>query len=488
MNTSGNDQPCTGAARASLIERLRKIVGSSGLLLDDEVRARQIGMESRTSLQARVLVRPANTAQVSAVLGACHAAGVCVIPHGGLTGLVHGADARAHDIIVSLERMQHIEAVDTTQRVLIAEAGVLLGQAQDAVAAAGLLLPVDIGARGSATLGGMVATNAGGNRVIRYGAMRENLRGLEVVLADGTVLDSMNTLVKNNSGYDIKQLFIGSEGTLGIVTRVVMRLCEPPAGRRVALVAMPDFAAVCALLRRIDHAMDGRLLAFEVMWQDFYRAVATPPAQARAPLPPHYPFYALVEASVGDDSYADAFEDALGAALDAGIVADAAFCKNERECAAVWALRDDVAQLRRFGPLVAYDISLRLADTGHYVETVRSMIAQRWPGAQVWAFGHLGDGNVHLAVHVPGLDVQRRGELDAVVYAPLRALRGAVSAEHGIGIEKKPWLGVSRSPAEVNVMRLLKQALDPKGVLNPGRVFDSTAGSVESGPCSAIAP
>ncbi|SEK11791.1 FAD/FMN-containing dehydrogenase [Paraburkholderia diazotrophica] len=406
------------------------------------------------------------------MLAACHAAGVSVIAHGGLTGLVHGTDARAHEVILSLERMQRIEAVDTTQRVLVAEAGAILEQAQDAVAAAGLLLPVDIGARGSATLGGMVATNAGGNRVIRYGMMRDNLRGLEVVLADGTVLDSMNTLVKNNSGYDLKHLFIGSEGTLGIVTRVVLHLCERPAGRRVALVAVPDFAAVCTVLRQIDHAMDGRLLAFEVMWQDFYHAVTTPPALARAPLPQHYPFYVLVEASVGDDRRADPFEDTLGAALDTGIVVDAAFCKNERECAALWALRDDVAQLRRFGPLVAYDISLRLADTGHFVETVRSMIAERWPGARLWAFGHLGDGNVHLAVNVPDLDAQRRAELDALVYAPLRALRSAVSAEHGIGIEKKPWLGVSRSPAEVNVMRSLKQALDPKGVLNPGRVFD----------------
>ncbi|MFM0222746.1 FAD-binding oxidoreductase [Paraburkholderia dipogonis] len=479
MTTSGNTQQRAdaGAALTPLIEALREIVCPAGLLLEDDVRARPAGVASRQGIQARVLVRPASTAEVSAVLAVCHAAGVPVIPQGGLTGLVHGADAQAHEVILSLERMQRIEPVDTTQRVLIAEAGVILAQAQDAAAAAGLLLPVDLGARGSATLGGMVATNAGGNRVIRYGMMRENLRGLEVVLADGTVLDSMNELLKNNSGYDLKHLFIGSEGTLGIVTRVVLRLSEPPAGRRMALVAMPDFAAVCTLLRQLDHAMDGRLSAFEVMWQDFYHVVTTPPALARPPLPQDHPFYVLVEASVDDDSQDDRFDDALGAALEAGVVVDATLAKNERECAALWGLRDDVAQLRRFGPLVAYDISLRLADTGHYVETVRAEIAQRWSGAGLWAFGHLGDGNVHLAVHVPDLDPQRRVELDTLVYSPLQALHGSVSAEHGIGIEKKPWLGVSRTPAEVNVMRLLKQALDPKGVLNPGRVFDGVAGT-----------
>lgn len=473
MTTPGDPQQCAGmgAALATLIDSLREIVGPAGLLLEDDVRARHAGMPSRQAIQARVLVRPASTTEVSAVLAACHAAAVPVVPQGGLTGLVHGADAHAREVILSLERMQRIEPVDTTQRVLVAEAGVILAQAQDAAAAAGLLLPVDLGARGSATLGGMVATNAGGNRVIRYGMMRENLRGLEVVLADGTVLDSMNELVKNNSGYDLKHLFIGSEGTLGIVTRVVLRLCEPPAGQRMALVAMPDFAAVCTLLRQLDHVLDGRLSAFEVMWQEFFHAVTTPPALARAPLPQHHPFYVLVETSIGDESQADRFDDALGAALEAGIVVDATLAKNKRECAALWALRDDVAQLRRFGALVAYDISLRLADTGHYVDAVRASIAERWAGARLWAFGHLGDGNVHLAVHVPDIDRQRRAELDVLVYTPLHALRGAVSAEHGIGIEKKPWLGVSRTPAEVKLMRLLKQTLDPKGVLNPGRVF-----------------
>ncbi|MEJ8822611.1 FAD-binding oxidoreductase [Variovorax humicola] len=451
----------------SFVETLRGIVGPAGVLEGDALQARLAGKPQQ---QARWLVRPADTAEVSQVLAACHAAGVAVVPQGGLTGLVHATDTRPDELILSLERMQQL-SVDTTQRVLVAQAGVLLESAQAAAVAAGLMVPVDLGARGSATLGGMVATNAGGNSVIRYGMMRENLRGLEVVLADGTVLDMTNQLVKNNSGYDLKHLFIGSEGTLGVVTRVVLRLCEPPAGRGTALLALPGFDAVAPLLRRLDQALDGTLSAFEVMWQDFYRTVTTPPALTRPPLAHDHPLYVLVECGTADGT--ERLCEILAAAMEEGTVADATIAQSEREAKALWAMRDDVAQLRRSGPLVAYDISLRLADTGPYIEDLRGAIGRRWPGARVWAFGHLGDGNVHVAVHVPQLDAAGRSELDGLVYTPLQALRGAVSAEHGIGLEKKAWLAISRTPAEFALMRTLKQSLDPRGVLNPGRVFDT---------------
>jgi FAD/FMN-containing dehydrogenase len=461
---------------SALVDSLRTIVGPAGLLLGDDVQTRN----ARRPQQARVLVRPTSTTEVSAVLAACHAAGVAVVPQGGMTGLVHGADGQAHEVILSLERMRHMEPVDTTQRVLIAEAGVVLEQAQAAAEAAGLLFPVDLGARGSATLGGMVATNAGGNRVIHYGMMRDNVLGLEAVLADGTVLSSMNQLIKNNSGYDLKHLFIGSEGTLGVVTRVVMRLCEPPASRCTALLALPDFEAVGKLLRRLDCAPAGALTAFEVMWSDFYRAVTTPPALARPPLAQHHPYYVLVETSGVESDQSDRFAEVLSEAVQDGLAVDATIAQNERESQALWALRDDVAQLGRWRPLAAYDISLRLADTETYVEGLRASIGTRWPAARLWAFGHLGDGNVHVAVHVPDLDAAGRIELDRLVYTPLQALGGAVSAEHGIGIEKKPWLGLSRTPAELAVMRVLKRSLDPSGVLNPGRVFDAAPSSADS--------
>ncbi|MNZ47232.1 putative FAD-linked oxidoreductase [compost metagenome] len=452
----------------ALVDTLYGIVGPAGILRGDDLRARHAGKAQH----ARVLVRPASTAEVSAILAACHAAGIAVVPQGGLTGLVHGAESRADEVILSLERMNRMQPVDVTQRVLVAEAGVILEQAQDAAAEAGLLFPVDLGARGSATLGGMVATNAGGNGVIRYGMMRANLLGLEAVLADGTVIDATNQLVKNNSGYDLKHLFIGSEGTLGVVTRVVLSLSEAPTSRCTALLALPEFDAVSPLLRRLDQMLEGTLGAFEVMWQDFYHSVTIAPAPHRPPLPHGHALYVLVEASSCAAGRDEHFAEVLASTLEDGLAMDAVIASNERERESLWALRDDVAQLRRFGPLAAYDISLRLADTGDYVEGVRAAIQARWPTARLWAFGHLGDGNVHVAVLVPDLDAASRSELDRLVYGPLRALHGAVSAEHGIGIEKKPWLGQSRTPAEIALMRTLKRSLDPRNVLNPGRVFD----------------
>lgn len=473
MNQPEQSLPLSGARPSvdpdsTLIDTLRGIVGPTGLLLADDLQQRHCAKPQL----AQVLVRPACTAEVSAVLAACHAARTAVVIQGGLTGLAHGADSRAREVILSLECMRKMERIDATQRVLIAEAGVVLEQAQAAATAAGLLVPIDLGARGSASLGGMVATNAGGNSVLRYGMMRDNVRGLEVVLADGTVLDSMNQLVKNNAGYDLKQLFIGSEGTLGVVTRVVLRLCEAPCGNCTALLALSDFAAVGQLLRCLDKALDGTLSSFEVMWQDFYRTVTSPPALSRPPLPQHHAFYVLVEANGSAPERDERFVRVLGQAMEDGLVTDAALATTERERQALWALRDDVAQLRQSGPLAAYDISLPLIETDNYVKRLRSAVLECWPTAQFWAFGHLGDGNVHIVVQVLELDAEAREALDHLVYSPLRALKGAVSAEHGIGLEKKDWLGVSRTPAEIALMRALKHSLDPEGVLNPGRVFD----------------
>lgn len=456
----------------ALIELLRDIVGPNGLLTGADVHARQTNTIRPQPLQALALVRPASTDEVSRVMAACHAAGVAVVPQGGLTGLVHGADAGPAEIALSLERLGRITAVDAGQRVLEAEAGVILAQAQAAAAAAGLLFPVDLGARGSATLGGMAATNAGGNRVIRYGMMRDNVLGLEAVLADGTVVSSLNHLIKNNSGYDLKQLFIGSEGTLGIITRLVLRLREAPVDRCVGLLALPDFPAVGQVLRRLDRDLDGRLAAFEVMWREFYCLVTTAPAMTRPPLPQDHAYYVLVEASGGSPAQTDHFAELLGGLMDDGLIDDATLAQSERESEALWALRDDVAQMGRWGPPVGYDISLRLADTGPYVNAVAADIRSRWPDARIWAFGHLGDNNLHLVVQIAGLDDAARADLDRLVYSPLGGLKGAVSAEHGIGTEKKPWLAISRSAAERALMETLKRMLDPTNILSPGRIFD----------------
>ena len=432
------------------------------------------GLEGRTEdwmrrqpLRAALLLRPATTSEVSAVLALCHGAAQPVIVHAGLTGLVHGADTKPSDIVLSLERMRRIESIDPVQRIAVVEAGVTLQQLQDAAEAAGLAFPLDLGARGSATLGGNAATNAGGNRVLRFGMMREMVLGLEAVLADGTVLAAMNRLIKNNSGYDLKQLFLGTEGTLGVITRLVLRLREKPARQNVMFAAVPGFDALAALLKHMDRALGGGLSAFEVMWPEFYQLVTTPPATGRAPVAHGAPFYALVE-SLGSD--AGRFQAACESAIETGLVTDAAVAQSQAEIAAIWGLRDDVLQTARWGLPFAFDVSLPIRDMQAYVEQVRTALRAAWPDVRAWVFGHMGDGNLHVVVSPDGLPQDARAIVERIVYAPLQAIGGAISAEHGIGLEKKGWLAISRSPEEIALMRALKHALDPKGILNPGRV------------------
>ena len=300
-----------------LVATLRAALPPVALVEGDALAARFDDFRGRSPMQAGLLVRPGSTAEVVTVLKACHAAGQPVVTHGGLTGLVHGADTAPGDLVLSLERMRRIESIDAVQRVAVVEAGVTLQALQEAADEQGLAFPLDLGARGSATLGGNAATNAGGNRVLRFGMTREMVLGLEAVLADGTVLPAMNALIKNNAGYDLKHLFIGSEGTLGVITRLALRLREKPARQDVAFVAVDSFDAVTGLLKHMDRALGGALSAFEVMWPAFYELVTTPPALGRAPLPHGSAYYVLVEAL-------GAGEDAFGAALGAAKAASPA--------------------------------------------------------------------------------------------------------------------------------------------------------------------
>jgi FAD/FMN-containing dehydrogenase len=457
---------------AALRARIRALIPDAAIVEGDALAERTVDWTRKRPLTAAMLVRPANTAELSAVMRACHEAAQPVVVHGGLTGLVHGTDARPGDLVVSLERMRRIESVDPVQRVAIAQAGATLQQMQEAADAQGLLFPLDLGGRGSATLGGNTSTNAGGNRVLRFGMMRDMILGIEAVLADGTVLSSMNALIKNNSGYDLKQLFVGTEGTLGIVTRLVLRLREKPARQDVAFVAVASFDALVALLKHMDRALGGTMSAFEVMWPAFYELVTTPPAKGRAPVPHGHPFYVLIESMGGDAPGEDArFEGALESALAQGLVADAAIAQSQAEVAAIWALRDDVMQTGRWGAPWSFDVSMPIARMPRYVEQVGERIRGQWPAARFWVFGHLGDGNLHVVVSSEGIGSAQRERLDRCIYEPLAGTDGAVSAEHGIGFEKKPWLPLSRTPTEIALMRTLKAALDPRGILNPGRIF-----------------
>lgn len=454
------------------LEQLATLAGEGGLLTGTDVSGRAAGIWDPSPIEADAILRPRSTQQVAAILALCNAHGQPVVTHGGLTGLVQGAQTEPGDLVLSTERMTAIEDVDPAGRTMTVQAGVTLQAAQEAAEAVGLQLALDLGARGSCTIGGNLATNAGGNRVIRYGMARDQVLGLEVVLADGTVLSSMNHMLKNNAALDLKQLFIGSEGTLGVITRAVLRLRERPASRCTALVATDSLDKVVSLLKHCDARLGGTLSAFEVMWQDYYRLVTGPLADRSPPLEATYPYYVLVE-SLGGDAEGDQlrFEEVLGEALENGMVVDAVVAASGREREALWAMRDDVELTNSAGPVVTFDVSLRIADMERYVATVRKAVDELYPENQTWVFGHLGDGNLHILIAPGDGSPEARHRIEEAVYAPLQAIGGSISGEHGIGLEKKPWLHLSRSEAEIDALRRLKATFDPRGILNPGKVL-----------------
>jgi FAD/FMN-containing dehydrogenase len=462
-----------------LIAKLRSELGSDGLLTGDAVSDRAAGIWRSEGIAAPVIVRPATTAEVSIVLSACHAAGQTVVTHGGLTGLVEGAIASERDLVLSTERLNRIEAVNTVDRTMLVQAGVKLEAAQERASAESLMLPLDLGARGSCTLGGNAATNAGGNRVIRYGMTRELVLGLEAVLADGTVVTTLNSMLKNNAGYDLKQLFIGSEGTLGVITRLMLRLRPAWRSQNTALLACRDFSAVIALLHSLDDALGGTLSAYEVFWQDYYELVA----EGRPPLATGYPYYVLAEALGADnDIDRERFLAAIAIEIENDCVADAIVCKSGAEREALWQLRDNVERTLEHGPAFVFDVSLRVSAMEDYVQTVLDRLHREWAADDhhVWVFGHVGDGNLHFVCAMGDGSDQVRQRVERAVYEPLQAIGGSISGEHGIGREKKAWLHISRGSQEIALMQSLKAALDPRGILNPGCVFDMPQNSGSS--------
>ncbi|TCK09092.1 FAD-binding oxidoreductase [Marinobacterium mangrovicola] len=453
-----------------LIESLTEIVGSKGILTGEDVSQRPDGWMNAPQCKAKAIIRPANTDELSAVMKLCHQNDQTVTTHGGMTGLVGGAITSEEDIVVSLERMRNIVEIDTQNRTLTTEAGVTLQSIQEAAEADDLFYPVDLGARGSATIGGNIVTNAGGNRVLRYGMTRDSVLGLEAVLADGTVISSMSKVIKNNTGYDLRQLFIGSEGTLGIVTRAVLRLRPKPRGEATALVAVERFSDLSKLLSLAEGGLSGGLSSFEVMWNDFYSLV-TSFERHKAPLDANSPFYVILETQGKSDEAEQArLEELLGEALEQELISDAILTQSVSERDKIWAIRDDIEALFSLSPIHGFDISLPIPAMEGYLENLRTDLLARWPESRMIVFGHLGDGNLHVIIGKVSYD--EKHELDETVYRGLAPLGGSISAEHCIGHEKKPYLHHSRSEAELALMRTIKQALDPKNLLNRGKIFD----------------
>lgn len=455
-----------------VVAELKRVLGEGVVLAGDDVPAANrhdwSGLPATAPL---ALVRARDTSEVAATLRVCHAAGVAVVPQGGLTGLCGGARASSAEIALSLERLTGIDELDPTTATITARAGTPLELVQRAAADAGFLLALDLGARGSCAIGGNVATNAGGNRVIRYGMTRDMVLGLEVVLPDGTVLANLNKLIKNNAGYDLKQLFIGSEGTLGVVTRVVLRLHPLPASIAAGFCGLPDYPAVLRLLQAARQQLGANLSAFEGMWHEFYACMIERATGIRAPLAGRHLFYVLLEAHGADPEDGQRFEAFLGRMLEEGVVTDAAVAQTTAQTRAFWAIRDAVAEYSTIiGPMVNFDIGLVTDRMHRVVEVLRERIETRWPGAVAHYYGHIGDGNIHVNVHVPGAAPQPKAEIEALVYGVVREHGGSVSAEHGIGVTKLGYIGYSRTPEELALMRTIKQAIDPRGILNPGKV------------------
>lgn len=421
------------------------------------------------------LVRPRTTEQVATALRLCHAHGQPVVPQGGLTGLCGGAQPFPEAVALSLERMTGVEEIDPATATMTVLAGTPLQQVQEAADAADFFCPLDLGARGSCAIGGNLSTNAGGNRVIRYGMAREMVLGLEVVLPDGTILRSLNKMIKNNTGYDLKHLFIGAEGTLGVITRAVLRLWPKPRCVAAAFCGLEDYAKVVRFLNEARGALGGTLSAFEVMWPSFYELMTTRATGVRSPLTGRHGRYVLIEAQGSDERFdVPRFEAFLEAMLEAGAIEDAAVAQSQGDVRAFWAVRDAVAEFGQIlGPHFGFDIGLPTGEMDGFVEASRAALEERFGTITTLYFGHLGDGNIHLVWSVPGADPQPKAEVEALVYDLVRRWGGTISAEHGIGTMRRAYLPYSRTAEEIALMRTLKRAVDPANILNPGKVLEA---------------
>ena len=456
----------------TLHEQLSGLLGPSGYLTEPDLLDRYASDWSKyATVRPLAVARPATIEELARTLALCNAARQRVVVQGGRTGLCGGACPYEGELALSTERLTTIEALDSHDLTLTAQAGVTLERVQQAAASAGFEFPLDFGARGSCMVGGFLSTNAGGNSVIRYGVARNLVLGIEAVLADGTIVSSMNRMLKNSTGYDLKQLFIGSEGTLGVVARAVLRLFPQQRDVATAWVGAASFEGVARLLRDARAQLEGGPSAFEVMWNDYVVAALRHLLQFQAPLGAPAPFHVLLEYSSAARGATAALERLLESAIERGDATDAVLPKSERETDQLWRIRDGASEIMQSLKVpLTFDVSMPLERMPAYVEAVNRAVHQALPGAPIYYFGHLGDGTLHMLIE--GGDPARKDEIIGRVLEPLKAIGGAVSAEHGVGRAKKSFLSLTRSDTEIALMRTLKSQLDPNGILNRGRVFD----------------
>lgn len=469
----------TRAARAAL-ERIHGIVGDGGWITGPDQASYLREWRNRYHGQAAAVVCPASTEEVAAVLRVCSEAGIAVVPQGGNTGLCGGAapDASGHQLLLSLRRMNRIRELDSENHTLTAEAGCILARVQAAAGEADLLFPLSLAAEGSCTIGGNLATNAGGTNVLRYGNARDLTLGLEVVLADGRVWDGLRGLRKDNSGYDLRNLFIGSEGTLGIITTAVFKLYPAPRQTTTALLAMDTTEQAVRLLRHLREASGDTLSGCELMSRTSLEMAVNHVSGCREPFDETYPWYLLVEAtsSGAGASLRQQLEDALGAALEKDWLRDAVLADSLEQAEALWRLRESIPEGQvRFGASIKHDIAVPVSRIPDFLARATPALEALIPGVRVCPFGHVGDGNLHFNLsQPPDADgrafLERQAECNRLVFDLVDSLGGSVAAEHGVGQLRLNDLDRYKSPVELDLMRTIKDALDPRGVLNPGKV------------------
>ncbi len=461
---------------ADTLARLKAAAGPKGFSEDPaEIAPHLEEWRSKYKGRSPLLLKPATTAEVSAILAICNETATPIVPQGGNTGLVGGQIPFDGEVLLSLARMNTVRGLDAAAHTLSVEAGVVLAAVQKAADDADLFFPLSLAAEGTATIGGNLSTNAGGVNVLRYGMARDLVLGLEVVLADGRVLDHMTGLRKDNTGYDLKQIFIGAEGTLGVITAAVLKLFAKPAAHATAFVAVPSPAAAVALLPRMQAATGGLVSAFEIVPRIGLELVTAHIPGTRDPLPAPSPWYVLVEASSAAQFDLSAiFETALTSAGD--IVGDAVIAASAAQRAAFWALRENMSEAqKREGASIKHDVSVPVSEIPAFLEKATAAVLAALPGARPVSFGHIGDGNIHFNFSAPvGGDpaafLARWEEVQRIVHDIVHGFGGSISAEHGIGVQKRDQLGRYKSAVEMDLMRTLKRTFDPKNILNPGKV------------------
>jgi FAD/FMN-containing dehydrogenase len=465
-----------------LLEQLRQITGAPNVLTEGDLTAWELDWRKRERGRALAVVRPASTEEVAAVVKACAAARVSMVPQGGNTGMVVGStpDASGTQVVLSLTRMNRVRALDAGNLTITVDAGCVLQNLQEACEEAGFLFPLSLASEGSCTIGGNLGTNAGGTQVVRYGNTRELCLGLEVVTAQGEIWKGLTGLRKDNTGYDLRHLFIGSEGTLGVITAATMKLYPMPVSQLTAFAAVPSLDAAVQLLGLAHRYLSSGLTGFEVMGQFALSLVAKHYPQQRVPFWQESPWCVVLENSDNEsEAHArECFERLLEAAMEEGCVTDAVVAESMAQAKALWHIRESIplAQAEE-GLNIKHDISISVSRIPEFVQETNALLLQHFPGARLVIYGHLGDGNLHYNVQAPVDDDQTRflrdeeAPMNSLVYEVVDRYNGSISAEHGIGSLKAEKLEHHKSPVALGLMRSIKQALDPLNLMNPGRVI-----------------